>query len=417
VTAPKRFLITTLGSTGDHFPLFAIGAELRRRGHAVTFATSDHFRQDVETAGLDFLELPPKWSEADFAGWMERMMRTSNPVQLLRLIYRSLAPHLAGMIDRIEAALPSHDLLLGSFLTPYLHEVARRHERPYLSAAFAHNILPSLDAPPHPIPILPGSGSAKRAWAGFWWRAADRTIRALIESEIGPALRSRSIPPVAHFFTRPADRILALVNPNLFPARGQLLPGFHYTGACRWQPGLTQTDTSELRASVGGQPVPVLTFGSMGYSNPDAWLQRLIRHWPDRTPLIVQSGWAGFSSQPNAPWLRIVGKMPQDALFSLASVVIHHGGAGTTATALASGKPQIIVPHVAEQGFWSREIRRLGCGVRLSRHHWPERLHKTIQSVLSSPTLRATAQRIRPEAASETGPSIAANLLEMGSEK
>ncbi|MFF1613436.1 nucleotide disphospho-sugar-binding domain-containing protein [Amycolatopsis sp. NPDC058278] len=41
-------------------------------------------------------------------------------------------------------------------------------------------------------------------------------------------------------------------------------------------------------------------------------------------------------------------------------MVVHHGGAGTTAAAVAAGRPQVICPFVADQPFWGRRMAHLG---------------------------------------------------------
>jgi UDP:flavonoid glycosyltransferase YjiC (YdhE family) len=41
-------------------------------------------------------------------------------------------------------------------------------------------------------------------------------------------------------------------------------------------------------------------------------------------------------------------------------MVVHHGGAGTTQSALLAGRPTIIVAHVSDQFFWGAELERLG---------------------------------------------------------
>ena len=53
------------------------------------------------------------------------------------------------------------------------------------------------------------------------------------------------------------------------------------------------------------------------------------------------------------------------SVFPRCSVVFHHGGAGTTAQALRSGVPSVIVPflHWADQDDWGRFIEGLGAGV------------------------------------------------------
>ena len=56
------------------------------------------------------------------------------------------------------------------------------------------------------------------------------------------------------------------------------------------------------------------------------------------------------------------GETPHAFLFPRLSAVIHHGGAGTTATAARAGVPQIVVPHVLDQYYWGNRVYRLGLG-------------------------------------------------------
>ncbi|CAM6083733.1 unnamed protein product [Calypogeia fissa] len=47
-------------------------------------------------------------------------------------------------------------------------------------------------------------------------------------------------------------------------------------------------------------------------------------------------------------------------LFPKCSMVIHHGGSGTTAAALRSGVPQIICPFVLDQFYWAERMAWIG---------------------------------------------------------
>jgi sterol 3beta-glucosyltransferase len=42
------------------------------------------------------------------------------------------------------------------------------------------------------------------------------------------------------------------------------------------------------------------------------------------------------------------------------SVVVHHGGAGTTHSATRAGKPSVMVPFAGDQFFWADRLHRLG---------------------------------------------------------
>jgi hypothetical protein len=44
------------------------------------------------------------------------------------------------------------------------------------------------------------------------------------------------------------------------------------------------------------------------------------------------------------------------------SAVVHHGGAGTTAAGIATGKPTVVVPFFGDQPFWGAMVARAGAG-------------------------------------------------------
>jgi sterol 3beta-glucosyltransferase len=58
----------------------------------------------------------------------------------------------------------------------------------------------------------------------------------------------------------------------------------------------------------------------------------------------------------------VIEAAPHDWLFPQCSVVVHHGGAGTTAAGLRAGKPTVIVPFFGDQYFWGRTVAAMGLG-------------------------------------------------------
>ncbi len=43
---------------------------------------------------------------------------------------------------------------------------------------------------------------------------------------------------------------------------------------------------------------------------------------------------------------------------------MHHGGVGTMASALKSGKPQLIMPFSVDQPFWANRLYKLGYAIK-----------------------------------------------------
>jgi len=68
-----NILICSLGSHGDVHPYLALGQELLQRGHAVTFATSSHYRELIERHRIAFTPIRPE-APLDDRAVMARIM-------------------------------------------------------------------------------------------------------------------------------------------------------------------------------------------------------------------------------------------------------------------------------------------------------------------------------------------------------
>ena len=56
----------------------------------------------------------------------------------------------------------------------------------------------------------------------------------------------------------------------------------------------------------------------------------------------------------------IAGHVPHAALFPLCAGIIHHGGAGTTDTALRAGIPQLVLPRRLDQFWHAHRLQEIG---------------------------------------------------------
>jgi UDP:flavonoid glycosyltransferase YjiC (YdhE family) len=78
---------------------------------------------------------------------------------------------------------------------------------------------------------------------------------------------------------------------------------------------------------------------------------------------------------------------PFSKLFPLCSAVVHHGGIGTTAKALASGTPQLITPLAFDQLDNSMRVERLGAGDFIKAHRVTgDNLAATLRTLITRPS-------------------------------
>ena len=179
-------------------------------------------------------------------------------------------------------------------------------------------------------------------------------------------------------------------------------------------PGQPDIDPG-VRAFVESGSAPVyLGFGSMPTGDAAgvvrafvAVLRRVGRRG------IVSSGWADLGAAPLPPEVLAVGAVRHDWLFPRCAVVVHHGGAGTTAAALRAGTPQVVVPHIADQPYWGRRVAELGVGSDpLPRKHFgADRLASALAVALSA-AVTSAARDLGVRVRQENGAGDAAGLLE-----
>lgn len=409
-----RVILTSHGSTGDIYPVIALAVALQRAGHSVRFATIPHYQADIEAAGIAFLPLCPDWEQADLSYWMGRLQKVRTPIYQLRELYVGAHKYIPEMIRRMDAAMPETDLVVSSYLFPMNKGIADRHGVPFATLAFAPHVIPSPDYPPENIPSPAWLGRPlRRAWNRWLWKTANAVVDRVINSTVADSLRAAGLPKVRNFFSRPASRVIVALPEKIFRIPGaEIDPRFRFIGYCRWQAPADPALDAEITAFTGGTPVPILTFGSMVYENAGATMERFVRAWPADRKIIVQRGWAQFPKLGDESHIKVIGKVSHDQLFRHASAIIHHGGAGTTASALHAGKPQIIVPHIGDQTFFGIEMERLGVGLRLGKVWWPEHLHTNLDKLLADPARTTRAATLAADLARENGPAQAIADLE-----
>jgi UDP:flavonoid glycosyltransferase YjiC (YdhE family) len=172
-------------------------------------------------------------------------------------------------------------------------------------------------------------------------------------------------------------------------------------------------EVEDFLADNATDPVVSIGFGSMVAPDPEGLrglLADAARSAGARVVLIAGAGAVGDTPAKDRSDLLVVPSIPHRALFHRMDVNVHHGGAGTTANALAAGVPSVVVPFGADQPFWGRRAADLGVAPppipisRLTR----ERLADALRLALSDPTMRSLTAGLGARIRSEDGTGRAA---------
>jgi glycosyltransferase len=96
--------------------------------------------------------------------------------------------------------------------------------------------------------------------------------------------------------------------------------------------------------------------------------------------------------------VRVVPSVPLHALLPTCAAIVHHGGAGTWATAAVCGVPQVAMGWMWDAIYRAQRLEDLGAGLHLSSHEVSaSALREKLTRVLSEPLFQAGADRLRAE--------------------
>ena len=171
------------------------------------------------------------------------------------------------------------------------------------------------------------------------------------------------------------------------------------------------------------KPKIYIGFGSMVY--PSEMLKSSILDLAHR--LNVKVVWSLNWSIKNTitegllnPNIYVINESNHEQLFPKVDYVIHHGGAGTFATAVRHAKPQAISFFMLEdQSFWAQWAEKLSIGINLGKFKQLTACNiiAAIQSFIQDPSYIKTASDLRDQIQKEDGVKIACDVIESSYKK
>ncbi len=111
---------------------------------------------------------------------------------------------------------------------------------------------------------------------------------------------------------------------------------------------------------------------------------------------------------------RLVNFVPFDAVLPRAKLMIHHGGMGTTHSAVVWGVPQIVVPHAADQRGQARRAAQAKVGLNLTAHDVRHgKLWEGARALLRDQHVQSTCRLLAEEMTALGGVEAAAERIEL----
>ena len=407
-----KIVVVCWGSTGDVYPVLALSERLLERGHQVRVCSPALYRDKILEVGAEYYEIGIAFDLAEFHVAMDAIIPKRDPTAMLRLIVEEGIVRRGGKwYQDCLSAMEGFDIAICHSVDIPGQEAAIRTGIPWFTVTYCPGFIKSLDFAPYPFPNW-GRISNAIVWKLVQLRLGS-SIDALFNQFIGSVGGEPRQTVVLEGMYSPHLNLIA-ASPTLCPP-ADFPPNHKFTGV--WHlASPTYVPPPELVAFLEEGPPPIIiTFGSMGGSNGRETTEILIeaiRKVKQRA--IIQAGWGQLGTPEALSDIYCAAYIPHQWLFPKGSCVVHHGGAGTTASVCRAKVPSVVVAHHADQPYWGKRLSDLGVAPKHLRRRnlTAKRLAERIQEILETPAMTEQAQTIGEQMLGENGLTTAVELVE-----
>lgn len=412
-----KITILTGGSRGDYQPYIALGVGLKQAGHSVCVPAPKIFRDMVVKNGLQYVEMRGI-DPQEFVKSMELKgsIEASNKLMFMSRMFRELRGAVEALYNEAWEACQDSDFIVSNLAFLGAYDIAEKLGIPcffcMLFPVHATSAYPSALAPNF-IQLGAYNRMAHVVTEQLVWQPFRMIINHWRKEKLG--LKPQGFFGPFKTIYRRKTPVLCGYSPSVIPKpkdwpEMMQVPGYWFLDeASDWQPD------PELAAFLESGPPPVyFGLGSMTVKDPER-ISQMVLEALERSGQrgIISAGWSGLADMKLPDNILRIGSVPHSWLFKRMALIVHHGGAGTTAAALRAGVPAIIIPFLFDQPFWGQCISSLGVGKVLTyKHLTAEKLAGMIEHCLRDQQLQDRTRALGSTIESEDGVGKAVEIIE-----
>ena len=375
-----RITLITNGSRGDVEPYVALAEGLRDSGHEVTIATEARYEPFILERRLKFLSIPGDTIAAiNSPEGHQALNKKNNTESCLGHLMNASAPMATEIILQcLEACKNAEHIICTHFSLHTAYYLSQQLGIPFSMASVNpmvgcetnefHNMMfpPAAKWLPGFIDKAYNSFSHKTV-SDSWWKSYRDIYTGAWKSACGITLPDND--PL-----KTADQPLALFgySPSVLKKPADWGNNRHVCGYWFLKADDNWKAPIELEKFIDSGPKPIyIGFGSMNNSMlKNGAVEKLIVDTVAGTKqraVILKQG-LNFEAGQIADNIFATGAVPFKYLFPKMKLLVHHGGAGTTALGLEAGIPSVLTPLIVDQRFWAWRAEKLG--IAPAPLHW-----------------------------------------------
>jgi sterol 3beta-glucosyltransferase len=349
-----KIIVPALGSRGDVQPYIDLCQGLQRAGHSAVLASLPAARVLVESHGVAFVPIGP---DVDLAAMTAALWEGASRfwwIGLMRVMLLGAKLIEQAYPDLLELCR-SADLIVVNDTTAGAAE-GDKLGIPWISVSLQPLRVPARKAP---------AAGLRGKFSDAMWNV----IGGMMVAPINGFRRRVGAPLVKNMISTglTSNKLLLLpVSAVVVPPNSNWMPFVKPTGFWFPEPAKDYRPPEDLQRFLDSREPPVvICLGAMSMSGRTAErTAKISLEAIQRSGLrAVVQGWDSILEGRAMPAGSIrAGPIPHAWLLERAAGIVHHGGAGTTATAFRSGKPALVIPHIIDQFYWSQRVAALGAG-------------------------------------------------------
>jgi UDP:flavonoid glycosyltransferase YjiC (YdhE family) len=350
-----KFVTVTYGTEGDARPLAALNRALIDAGHEALLLADGSTLGSAAASGVPAIAIA-----GDIKSAVQRAVALAGAGKgggfadtAKALAHIANANAEAWMRETLEASRGCDALIVGGLAAFVGFSVAESLGVP----AIGTGLIPITPTREFPSPFLrPGTvpswlnRMSHHVVDGLIWRSFRGKVNAARSATLG-------FPPRRRLWTD--NPMLYGISPSLLPRprdwpANAVICGQWVRSAAAYQP------PAGLAAFLAAGEAPIYVgFGSMAAFDRRTLLEVVLPAVSGRRALFYP-GWSGVGPSDLPANVLAIGETPHDWLFPRVSMVVHHGGAGTSHSAVRAGAPSVVVPFAGDQFFWADRLQRAG---------------------------------------------------------
>ncbi|HKP70516.1 MAG TPA: glycosyltransferase [Pyrinomonadaceae bacterium] len=413
----SKIILATIGSLGDMHPKIALALGLKERGHDVTIAAMEYYRERIEPLGINFAPMSPHLDPDDKDLSRDLMDSRKGSEKILREI---VLPSLDDMYNDLMRAVDGADMLISGEIVYAVKSVVEKTGIRWVStslqpgtffSAYDPFVPPTAEWLEHFHFLGPtfnrGLYSIMRWAMSDWWSPYQEFRRRHGLSDDHDPLIAGKYSNLLH---------LAMFSRVLGAPQQDWPPNTVQTGFCFYDGG---NDIQKMPDGLeefldSGEPPIVFTLGSAAVMDARDFFEQsgdAARKLGRRAVLL----YGKYSEPPKTLGGDVVGfdYAPYSQVFQRAACVVHQGGVGTTGQVLRAGVPQLVVPFAHDQPDNAARCRRAGVAEIIKRDDFnASTAVGVLKQLLSDKSYRVNAQIAADTVASELGTDAACDAIE-----